>query len=84
MLRVPPALWATISKTEILLSKNTFAFLHDQGQKPTCRRLIDHLVGEREEHRRHIEAERSRGIEVGHQLEPGGLHNRKVPWAWRP
>jgi hypothetical protein len=26
------------------------------GQKRTCYRLIDHLVGEREEHRRHIEA----------------------------
>jgi hypothetical protein len=29
-LRVPPPLWGAILKTEILLSKNTFAFLHDQ------------------------------------------------------
>jgi hypothetical protein len=37
MLRVPPALWATISKTEILLSKNTFAFLHDHDPLQTSK-----------------------------------------------
>jgi hypothetical protein len=33
-----------------------FEFFDSIGQKPTCCRLIDHLIGEREEHRRHIEA----------------------------
>jgi len=41
-------------------------------------RLIDHLVGDREERRRHIEAGALAWFKADHQLEPGGLHNRQV------
>jgi hypothetical protein len=31
--------------------------------------LLNHLVGEREQVRRHVEAERFRGLEIDHQVE---------------
>ena len=40
--------------------------------------LFDHLVGEREQPIRHIEAERLGGLEVEHKLELGRLHHRQV------
>src|SRR6185369_13151596 len=40
--------------------------------------LLDHLVGEREQPVRHLEAERLGSLEVEHELELGGLHNRQV------
>ena len=36
---------------------------------------LDHLVGEREQCRRHVKAERSGGLEVDHQLELGRRWN---------
>jgi hypothetical protein len=42
------------------------------------RRLFDHLVGNGEQCRRDGEADRSRAVEVDHQLELGRLHNRQV------
>src|SRR5262249_55717696 len=42
--------------------------------------LLDHLVGEREQPVRNLEAERFGGLEVEHQLELGRLHDRQVRW----
>ena len=39
--------------------------------------LFDHLVGACEQHRRHVEAERLRGIQVDDKLEPGRLLDGK-------
>src|SRR5258708_34032244 len=38
--------------------------------------LFDHLVGAGAQRRRHLEAERLGGLEVGHELEPGRLYTR--------
>src|SRR6266550_1956296 len=40
--------------------------------------LIDHLVGDREQRRRHVEAEGSCGLEVDEQFEPGRKLHRQV------
>ena len=40
--------------------------------------LFDHLVGEREQRRRHVDAERLRGLEIEHELEFGGLNHGKI------
>jgi hypothetical protein len=40
--------------------------------------LFDHLVGERAQLERHVEAERLGGLEVDHQLELGRLRDRQV------
>ena len=40
--------------------------------------LLDHLVGEREQSVRHVEAEHSGRLNVDDQLEFGRLHNRQV------
>src|SRR5262245_47713276 len=39
---------------------------------------FDHLVGEREQRRRHFDAERARRLQIEHELEPGRLHDRNV------
>ena len=39
---------------------------------------LDHLVGAREQHRRHVEAERLSGPEIDHQLELGRLLDRQL------
>src|SRR5262245_25123186 len=39
--------------------------------------LFDHLVGACEQHRRHLKAERLRGLEIDHELKLGRLLNRK-------
>jgi hypothetical protein len=39
--------------------------------------LFDHLVGARDQRRRHVEAERPGGLEVDNQLELGRLHDRQ-------
>jgi len=41
-------------------------------------RLLDHLVGKREQRRRHVDAKRLGGLEVNDQLELSRLHNRQV------
>jgi hypothetical protein len=38
--------------------------------------LLDHLIGEREQRRRNVEAERLGGLEVNNKLEFGGLLDR--------
>jgi protein-S-isoprenylcysteine O-methyltransferase Ste14 len=42
--------------------------------------LFDQLVGAGEHRRRHVEAERPRGVEVDYQLELGRMHDRQVRW----
>jgi hypothetical protein len=42
------------------------------------RQLFDHLVGEREELGRKLDAERLRGLEIDHQLELGRLLHRQL------
>ena len=39
---------------------------------------LDHLVGAGEQRRRHIKAERSRGLKIDDEFELGGLHDRQV------
>ena len=46
--------------------------------KGEVRRLLDHLVGEREQIVRYFEAERLRGLEVDDELDLGRLHDRQV------
>ena len=41
-------------------------------------RLFDHLVGAREQRRRHFEAERLGSPQIDHELELGCLDDRKV------
>src|SRR6516165_9084236 len=38
---------------------------------------LDHLVGKREQRRRHRQAKRLRGLQIDHQLELGGLQYRQ-------
>jgi hypothetical protein len=40
--------------------------------------LFDHLVGNREQGRRHLEAQRLGGLEMEHELEFGGLNHWKI------
>ena len=40
--------------------------------------LLDHLVGEGKERRWHIDAKTFGGLEVDHELEFDGLHDRQV------
>jgi hypothetical protein len=40
--------------------------------------LFDHLVGKRQQPVRHLDAERSRRLEVDHQLELGRLRDRQI------
>jgi hypothetical protein len=35
----------------------------------TCMDLLDHLIGAREQHRRHFDAKRLGGVTINHQLE---------------
>src|SRR5262249_9201306 len=48
------------------------------GQKRTSRPSFDHLVGGSEQRRRHREAERFCSLEVEHELDLGGPHDRQV------
>src|SRR5947209_4704320 len=44
------------------------------------RRSFNHLIGGREQHRRHGEAERLRGLEIDDKFELGRLLNGKIGW----
>ena len=56
----------------------THAVFQDQNRLPRqTASLLDYLVGDREQRRRHLEAERLRGLEIDHQLELGRLLNRQ-------
>src|SRR6516164_10031693 len=48
------------------------------GRQRPVRNSLDHLVGEREQLVRNVEAERFGGLEVDHQLEFNRLHHGKV------
>jgi len=52
------------------------------GQQPTFRTglLFDHLVGAREQRRRHVETKPFCGFEVDHQLILGRCLHRKIGW----
>src|SRR5499426_3745781 len=44
----------------------------------SCHVLFDHLVGTREQRRRHVDLKRPRGRKVDHEFELGRLHDRQV------
>jgi hypothetical protein len=44
----------------------------------TVCRLFDHLVGDGEQPRWHLDAKRARRLQVKDELELGGLHDRRV------
>ena len=51
------------------------------GFGPTKRPLLflfDHLVGDGEQRRRHVEAECLGGLKIEHELKFGGLNHRKI------
>src|SRR5262245_9261998 len=48
--------------------------------RSTSRDLLDHFVGAREQHRRHVEAERLGGLDIQNQLKLGWLQNRQIVW----
>src|SRR5262249_17365079 len=50
----------------------------DRAARPY--RLLDHLVGAREQRGRHLEAKRRGGFEINNQLELGWLHDWQVCW----
>src|SRR5215467_8398881 len=50
------------------------------SRRANCRELLDHLVGVREQHWRHVDAERLRGLKIDNHLERGGLLNGQVSW----
>ena len=47
-------------------------------QRHAIAALFDHLVGERKQPVRNFEAERLGGLEIEHELEFGGPHDRQV------
>src|SRR5262245_61095653 len=48
------------------------------------RLIIDHLGGDRQQRRRHGDAQHSGGLMVDHQLELARLHNRQICWVRSP
>jgi hypothetical protein len=50
---------------------------HTAAREP---RLLDHLVGEREQRRGNLEAERLRRLQIDDELELGHLQDRQVGW----
>jgi hypothetical protein len=81
-LEIPPTLLARADK---VIDKMQFAALHMSpiGPQPdSCTQqtthLLDHLVGNCEERRRHVQTERPRGLEIDDQFEFGRLFDWKI------
>jgi hypothetical protein len=68
---IPPVADVSLRRSEPPLRA---IFCREQMQQMAS--LLDHLVDERQQRRRNVDAERLRGLEVYHQLELGRLHNR--------
>ncbi len=54
------------------------AVVGDFRNAAKCFGLFDHLVGDAEQLVRHIQSERSGGLEIDHQLELRGLLHRQI------
>jgi hypothetical protein len=83
LVHVATASWARLRETEFLFKSNqqprkkTPAWVRERRTRRE-QQSFNRLVEAREQHRRNVEPQRLRGLEIDHKLELGRLLNRQV------